>query len=156
HFVDPVQRLLHLRSIPIFRDLSSFDMASLAQRLQERFFRQGELLLHEGEPTSTGYFLVEGHVSVRKNAIVRIIEPPFAAGFLSLLARDPLGVTVKAETDLVTLELGAADLFEGLEDSFNLLEAALRQLCTQISETQRDFECRGIFRRGEANAGPYP
>lgn len=156
-FIGPIERLLYLRSLPTIGELSPNELATVAHFTRERSFRRGELLLREGEPTASVFFLVEGRVSMRRaGRVLREVEAPFVVGFLPVLAHDPNGPEVRAEVDTLALELGADQLLEAFEDSFLMLEGGIRQLSKQLVEIQHDLEVRGLLARDEPVETPYP
>jgi CRP-like cAMP-binding protein len=156
-FIGPIERLLYLRTLPTIGHLPPAELASIAHYTRERFFPKGSVMLREGEPASAVFFLVDGRASLRRGGKpIRIVEAPFAVGFLPLLARDPNGVEVRAEVDTVALELGADELVDAFEDNFSLLENGVRQLSRQLAEAQRELELRGALSRDEPVDTPYP
>jgi CRP-like cAMP-binding protein len=156
-FIGPIERLLYLRTLPTIGHLPPAELASIAHYTRERFFPKGAVMLREGEPASSVFFLVEGRASLRRGSkVIRIVEAPFAVGFLPVLARDPNGVEVRAEVDTVALELGAEELVDAFEDNFSLLENGVRQLSRQLAEAQRELELRGRLQRDEPIDTPYP
>jgi CRP-like cAMP-binding protein len=156
-FIGPIERLLYLRTLPTLAHLPPGELTSIAHYTRERQFRKGELLMREGAPASSVFFLVDGRVNMsRAGRVFRSVEPPFAVGFLPLLARDPNGVEARAEVDTLTLELGADELLDAFEDSFSLLEGGIRQLSKQLVEVQRELELRGMMARDEPIDTPYP
>jgi CRP-like cAMP-binding protein len=156
-FIGPIERLLYLRSLPTLGHLPPSELASIAHYTRERLFRRGELLLREGEPAGSVFFLVDGRVSMRRaGRTIRTVEAPFAVGFLPVLARDPNGMEARAEVDTLTLALGADELLDAFEDSFSLLEGAVRQMSKQLVEVQRELEVQGLMPRDEPVETPYP
>lgn len=147
-FVGPVDRLIFLRSLAGLGALDASEIVAIAERAEERFYRRGSLLLREGEPVEICHFLVEGQVSTgRGGRVQRYLDAPYTVGFMAGLSRDPAGLEVRAETDVVTLALGIEDLTDTMEDNTRLTEAAIRQIARQIAEAQRLLESRGQLQR---------
>ena len=156
-FVGPVERLLYLRTLPTLGQLPPSELASIAHFTRERTFRKGQLLLREGEPAGSVFFLVDGSVSLsRGGRAIRKVEAPFAVGFLAVLAKDPNGMAAIADVDTLALELGADELLDAFEDNFSLLETGIRQMSKQLAEAQRELELRGMLQRDEPVETPYP
>jgi CRP/FNR family transcriptional regulator len=55
-----------LKSVPFFQELSEDEMKKLAQVMEEKSFKKGEIIFNEGEVGKALYLLVEGEVEVVK------------------------------------------------------------------------------------------
>jgi CRP-like cAMP-binding protein len=125
-----IERILHLRRAPSLGSLPFHDLAIVAEPAKERFFPAGKLLLRDGEPISALYFVVEGRVRVtRGDRFFGVLGPGAGIGTIGILARDPQGMRVEAETDAVVLELDSDAFLELLEDHFSILRHVLREFC---------------------------
>jgi CRP-like cAMP-binding protein len=123
-----MERLLHLRTLPILGTLSPEDLGLVAEQARTRVFRKGERLLRKGEPIGAVHIIVEGRVHLRRGEQdLGLASPGAAVGGLGYLARDPNGVEAVAETDVVALELDGDTLDEILEDRFPVLQHILRE-----------------------------
>lgn len=126
--VAPLERMLHLKRVPMLSGLASAEVAILADAAAERLFPKGAVVFREGEPVSAVHFVVRGALgSFRKGAPVGRFGPGAGIGGLALLARDPLGSLVVADEDTLTLELDADAVVEVLEDRFPILQHILRE-----------------------------
>lgn len=156
-FIGPVERLLYLSTLPGLSSSSPAELASIGQHVRERSFARGEHLLQEGAPAESVFFLVEGSVTIlRQGQVLQRVEPPFGVGFLPVLSEDPEGVTARADSKVLALELAADDLIDAMEDSFSLLESGVRQLSRQLAEAQAQLESRGLLERDEPLETEYP
>lgn len=61
------EKILHLRSIQIFQDLSVSELAAVASVTEEAVYPAGEVVIREGEPGDTMYLIIMGEVSVMKS-----------------------------------------------------------------------------------------
>jgi hypothetical protein len=61
------EKVLHLRSIQIFQDLSVSELAAVASVTEEVVYLAGEVVIREGEPGDTMYLIIRGEVSVIKS-----------------------------------------------------------------------------------------
>ena len=55
-----------LKAVPFFQELSEDELKKLAQVMEERTFKKGEIIFNEGEEGKALYLLVEGEVEVVK------------------------------------------------------------------------------------------
>jgi ATP/ADP translocase len=61
------EKILHLRAIQIFQDLSVSELAAVASVTEEVVYPAGEVVIREGEPGDTMYLIIKGEVSVTKS-----------------------------------------------------------------------------------------
>ena len=136
--VGSVERVFHLKKAPITGTLPPRLLATLADATRPRVFRQGELLLREGERVRANYFVVEGRLLLsRGGRPLDRAEPGASIGALGILADAPSPITVTAEVDSLTLELDADTCFDLLEDHFGMLRHFLREITARIVEGWR-------------------
>ena len=55
-----------LKTVPFFQELSEDELMMLAQVMEERTFKKGEIIFNEGEEGKALYLLIEGEVEVVK------------------------------------------------------------------------------------------
>lgn len=138
--VPPLERMLHLKRIPMLAGLAASDVAAVADAAAERFFPKGAVVLRDGEPASAVHFVVEGALGTyRRGARVGRVGPGAGVGGLAVFARDPLGTRVLAEEDTLTLELDADAASELLEDHFPILLHILREMSRRAIDLIRRF-----------------
>ncbi len=54
------EKILHLRAIQIFQDLSVSELAAVASVTEEVVYPAGEVVIREGEPGDTMYMIIKG------------------------------------------------------------------------------------------------
>jgi CRP-like cAMP-binding protein len=128
-----VERVLYLKQLPVIGTLPSSDLALVADRMRERFFKKGEWLLREGEPARAFYTVVDGnlHVSRQGDTIGHTKAGGVVGGF-AIIGRDPRGLSVRAEVDSLVLEVEADAVFDILEDNFGIMHHVLRDIARQL------------------------
>jgi CRP-like cAMP-binding protein len=127
--LSPLERLLHLKRIPMLSGLPGSEVAVIGDAASERFFPRGEVVYREGEPVGSVHFVVHGALAThRRGARVGRVGPGGGVGGLAVFARDPLGSQVVADEDTLTLELEKDALTEVLEDRFPILHHVLREV----------------------------
>jgi len=55
-----------LKAVPFFQELSEDELKKLAQVMEERTFKKGEIIFNEGEEGKALYLLIDGEVEVVK------------------------------------------------------------------------------------------
>jgi CRP/FNR family transcriptional regulator, cyclic AMP receptor protein len=136
--IGSVERILHLKRLPMLGGLAARDLAVLAEYLHERVFPAGAALLRETEPAGAVYFVIDGTVQVtRRGQPFGVAGPGWAIGALPLLARAPEGLGATATTPVVALELDGEALSEVFEDHFSILRHVVREVSSQLIEFQK-------------------
>jgi CRP-like cAMP-binding protein len=124
--IEPVARMLFLRSIPVLGDLPQEILATFAEHLIEVPHDRGAVLQSAGRPVDGVHIVVEGEAELRfENAAPRTITTGAAIGFLESLAGQSTA-TVVARTPLLALELHIDALVRILEENFTVVLHALR------------------------------
>jgi len=127
HFVGPVERLMYLRTLPLFGNLPAHELAILARFAEERPFRRGDVLFDEGRRVDAIHILVEGSARVsRQGRPFRQFGPRDAVGVMGLLARTTEGVRAVALEDGVALAIRGSVLFRIFEEQFSIYHHILR------------------------------
>jgi CRP-like cAMP-binding protein len=133
-----LERVLHLKRVPVFANLGSVELAALAQNTRERQFARGEALLREGEASVTIHFIVDGRVRMRRRGVDQGIAGPGApVGGLGVLGRDEEGLDAVAETDTLVLSLERDAFVEVCEDHFALVHGVMAYLCAWFVDFQK-------------------
>lgn len=123
-----MERLLHMRTLPILGTLSPEDLGLVAEQSRTRVFQEGDRLLRQGEPIAAVHIVIEGRVHLQRgNQVLGHATPGAGVGGLGYLARDPNGIDAVAEIEVVALELDGDTLDEILEDRFSVLQHVLRE-----------------------------
>jgi CRP-like cAMP-binding protein len=119
-------RLLLLRSQPTFDGLDDEGILLLAEHGRAATYRDGDVIVAEGEPARAVYAVVEGEMVVSRGPkVVSVRRAGEAYGGLPLLARVPSSLTT-ARGETRTLELPAAAFESALTENHSLLRNTLR------------------------------
>jgi CRP-like cAMP-binding protein len=131
--VGTVGRLLALKRNPTLSGLPAALLSVVAEYARDRLFPKGSVLLREGEPVESVFFVVEGRVHMTlRGRTLGDAGPGAGVGGIGFFARDPEGLGAVAETDVVALELDADRLLEIFEDNFPVLLHILRETCREL------------------------
>lgn len=140
------ERLLYLRSLPLFGSLPADELAMLGEYMDERAFAKGELLAEEGKPIQHVDLIVEGEVSMtRGGRAVRTFRARDPVGLLGLLADDQQGIGARALTDGLSLRLDAEGLLDLFEDNYSVLHHVLVMANTVLLEQRKRIPDSGGF-----------
>lgn len=159
-FVSPVERLVYLRTVPLFARLNAGQLAALAEHAHEYHFSAGTRLVRRGEPVDEVHIVVQGQVRVsRGRESIRILSSRDSIGLLSLLATRRMHTSQQVEAIAMTrgmsLALPADALFDLFEDRFSIYQHVLIALC-RLMRSERAKLRELLERDGGGLAPPLP
>ena len=117
--------LAFLKQVHLFADLDEAQLTALLGILMRRYFRAGEVIIHEGELGESMYVLLEGRVDISKSLTLKVGRHQFeqadkslseisadqheCLGEMGVIGQDERSATVQAVTDCTVLEMGRED-----------------------------------------------
>lgn len=125
---------------PLFAPLTDAERSLLAEGATSHRYAEGEIIVREGDQTSSMFLIVEGRcaVSARGDGIssqrLAVLEEDGEFGEISLLTGEPRIATVRALTAATLVEIDKATLAPLLEANPSLVE----KLSTIILERRRE------------------
>lgn len=151
-----MERILYLKSLPNLGDAPIDHLVSLAEYLEERTYRRGQVLIAADGPVEAIHFVVSGSVrgSYRGKTIV-ITEPPSGVGLLGALSRVTGEYEAVAEMDTRTLSIHADAFFGIIEDNFGMMLAGLKQMSRDLLDARERLPDLGLETGDDPNP-PYP
>ncbi len=103
-----MERILFLRSVPIFSDVDGSDLQWINEIAHERKVRAGYVVFRENDIGDAMYIVLKGRVRVLKgsNLVLQIMEDKDCFGEMSILDREPRSATVETvvETTLLAIK----------------------------------------------------
>ena len=144
HFTGAFDRLLYLRTLPLFGTLPPDDLALLATYTVEREFEAGAVLSSEIGGVEAIHLLVDGSVRTSRAGVeIGVFGPRDTVGVLGLLARTDAGVEAVTVTATRTLEIGADALLDIFEDHFTILQHVLSGVASLVLDKRRQILLAG-------------
>jgi CRP-like cAMP-binding protein len=134
----------HLRGLKLLASLSPSQLEDVSRRLIPVRFRQGEVIIHEGEPGEEMFFMESGRVRVvRKRGSRMVLLAELGGGDLfgemALLTGSPRSATVTALSDVNLWSMPQAD-FDDLVTAYpNLALALSRVLSDRLRNTDERY-----------------
>jgi CRP/FNR family cyclic AMP-dependent transcriptional regulator len=127
----------NLKTVPLFRDLSSRDLKQLAGAMNERTYAAGRELTTEGE-SGLGFFVVaEGTATVSVDGQTRrTLGPGDHFGEMALIDGGRRSAQVTAETELTCYGMTAWNFKPFLKDHPDLVWALLQTLVARLREAE--------------------
>jgi CRP/FNR family cyclic AMP-dependent transcriptional regulator len=105
-----------MRTVPLFRGMSTSDLETVADRASETTFGDGQTVTREGEPGDTFYIVTDGRLQVSQHGkVVGEMGPGDFLGEISLVDGRPRTATVTAVGPVEALVIRRADFLEMIE-----------------------------------------
>jgi CRP-like cAMP-binding protein len=152
--VDPVQRALYLRTLPMFQGLGSPQVAALARLVEERIVEAGTVICEEGAVPSEVFILVEGRVTESKGGFDWSREAPTGLGSYNLFVGEGNSPRIVAETDLRLLALHAMTFLDLIEEDFDVMFQVRRILMQRVMALRAETATIRPFAIRDHTAGP--
>lgn len=133
------ERIMRLRSVPMFRGVATTDLVQVAASMRARSFEKGEIMIREDEPPRSFFMLTAGAVTMhRKGKTIGTVRAPGGVGFLSVLARTAGGTESVADSYTEGYEVRADAIDEMLEDHFSVFLGTLRWVSERVLASTRE------------------
>lgn len=134
-----LDRILLLREVPMFSDLSPEDLERIAEVADEFLYSNGDLLCVEGEPGNTLFIIATGKVEVIKktkgsDTILAVRKEGEFVGEMAILESAPRSATLKAHGDARVLVIGGDSFNAILLDRPQVAVSVLRKMSTRVRE----------------------
>ncbi|MBI3150930.1 MAG: HEAT repeat domain-containing protein [Chloroflexi bacterium] len=135
--VSILERILLLREIPIFADLSPEDLKLIAEIAREEWIPQNTIIFNQGDEGDRMFVIVEGHLHVLRSVdqIEQVLAqrgPGDFVGEMAIIESAPRSATLRAQTDVRVLAIDG-ETFKGIlrerpDVSFAVLRSVSRRL----------------------------
>ena len=133
------ERILLLREIPIFAELSPEDLKLVAEIAREEWYPQNTDIFQQGDEGSAMFVIVEGRlqVLVSTNGVERELAqrgPGEFVGEMAIIESVPRSATLRAQTDVRLLSIDGDTFKQILQERSDVSFAVLRSLSRRLRE----------------------
>jgi HEAT repeat protein len=134
-----IERVLFLRKVSLFADLSPADLERVAQLVEERGYADGEVIAAEGEVGEELHIVIEGTIRVVQGGEGSERELARRAtgdvvGEMSLIAQAPRIASLVADGPVRTIRLGRHEFESMLRERPGVALAVMRVLVQRLAE----------------------
>jgi len=155
-FVGPVERVLFLRTVAVFRSLPPEVLAAVARHTDELFLPNGSAVFSPAGGSDRVLLVVEGSLGAESaGGRTARIAPGGTIGLLARLARTACPVTAWAEVDTLALEVDWPAHLDVCEEHFPVLLEYLNILAAELLHHEKPCSA-AVGRRAEPVALPRP
>ncbi len=137
--VSILERILLLREIPIFADLSPEDLKLVAETAREEWYPQNTVIFHQGGEGNMMFVIVEGKLQVLRsaNGAEQMLAQRGSGDFvgeMAIIESAPRSATLRTQTDVRVLAIDG-ETFKGiLRERPNVSFAVLSSLSRRLRE----------------------
>jgi HEAT repeat protein len=137
-----IERVLFLRKVSLFADLSPADLEQVAQLVEERGYADGEVIAAEGEVGEELHIVIEGTIRVvqgREGSEREVVRRSSGdvVGEMSLIAQTPRIASLIADGPVGTIRLGRHEFESMLRERPGIALAVMRVLVQRLAEGRR-------------------
>jgi HEAT repeat protein len=137
-----MERILFLRRVPLFANLSPADLKQIAAIAQEETFSDGTQILEEGETGDVMFIIVSGDVRVTSQKNGKEVElarrtAGDSVGEMAIISREPRTATLTALGNVRTLCIDQKSFEALLRDRPDVSLAVIRLLSTRLREADQ-------------------
>ena len=146
-----VEKILFLKSAPVFARLSGEDLAALARMAEVLAYGKGERVFTEGQMGDALFVIIRGRVAISHNGTkLAVLGAGEAFGEMAVLDEVPRSATADTEEETEVLAIGSEEFYEMLHEQVEIAEGIIRMLTHRLREADTTIE---QLRRPAAAAG---
>ncbi|HVO36239.1 MAG TPA: Npt1/Npt2 family nucleotide transporter [Gemmatimonadales bacterium] len=130
-----IEKILFLKSAPVFERASGEDLAAIARIAEIETYAPGQTIFHEGEMGDALYVMVRGKVAIASGGeSLAELRPGDAFGEMAVLDEVPRSGTATAEDETEVLRIGSDEFYEILHEQVEIAEGVIRTLTRRLRE----------------------
>ena len=140
-----------IRRVPLFAMLTPTQAESLADAVDKRRFKRGELIVEQGKKCDALYIILAGRARVvvtdrrAREVILATLQPGDYIGEMSLIDQAPHSASVEAEIQTDALVLGGHDFARCLLENHSTVAAVMRGLVGRLRSADRKIESLALM-----------
>lgn len=128
-----VEKVLFLRRVDLFSDLSPRDLGHLARIAGEVTYPSGSIVFHEGDYGDALFVIAGGEVTAtREGRVIGTLRESEYFGEMAVLTGETRSATIRTATDCLLLRIDQAEFQDILSDNFNAVLSVIRTLCRRL------------------------
>ncbi len=130
-----VEKILFLKSAPVFERVTGEDLAALARVAEVETFASGQTVFHEGDMGDALYVVVRGRIGIESGGErLATLGPGEAFGEMAVLDEVPRSGTAVVEEEAEVLRIGSEEFYEILHEQVEIAEGVIRMLTRRLRD----------------------
>ena len=135
-----VEKVLFLKSAPVFERVSGEDLAPLARVAEVEIYSKGEPITREGETGDALYIVIRGQVVISvEGRMLATLGPGEAVGEMAVLDSSPRSATATADEETEVLRIGSEEFYEVLHEQVEIAEGIIRLLSSRLRDADSEI-----------------
>jgi len=135
-----VEKVLFLKSAPVFERVSGEDLAPLARVAEVEIYSTGEPITREGETGDALYIIIRGRVTISvEGRLIATLGPGEAVGEMAVLDSSPRSATATAVEETEVLRIGSEEFYEVLHEQVEIAEGIIRLLSARLRDADSEI-----------------
>lgn len=127
------ERVLLLKSVPLFADTPENILAEIAHLMQEMEIAEETTIVKEGEAGDCMYIIYQGEVKIHKGEqVLAVLQANDFFGELSLLDTETRSATVTALKDCILFHIDHDPFYDLMESRPEVVKSVMKILCHRL------------------------
>ena len=143
--ISTIERVLFLKSVPLFRTIAGEELAHVAQIAEEAYFAPGETFIRQSEVGDCLYVLIDGAVDVVVDERVHVarVGPKAILGEMAVLTDAPRTASCTAVEDTIALRIDRDDFWELMGQHPAVALGVIKEMSERLEELHRRLDEQG-------------
>jgi len=130
-----IERVIILKSINIFSEISENDLLSVAYQLHEIDYEENSTIIKQGELGTSMYILVRGKADVIiDDKVIASVGENDIFGELAALDPEPRSATIKTTQNSLVFKINSSIIYNLISEYPNVARGIIKILCNRIRE----------------------
>ena len=140
-----------LMRVPLFSMLADEQAKSVAQSVNKRRYRRGEMIVEQGRKSNALFIILSGRARVLttdargREVILATLRTGDCIGEMSLIDNEPHSATVLAEVQTDALTLGRAEFDRCVTDNMQMARAVMTGLVKRLRRADQKIESLALM-----------
>lgn len=140
-----MEKILFLKSAPIFAGMTGEELRVLADIVEETEFKENDIIFRENEPGEELYVIIRGSVRVVRGeaaseSVIAVLGERECFGEMAILDDEPRSATAKAAEDSLMLKLNRDDFRDLIREEPEVAFGIFRVFTRRIRQANIDQE----------------
>ncbi|MBN2825231.1 MAG: cyclic nucleotide-binding domain-containing protein [Campylobacterales bacterium] len=130
-----IEKVIILKSIDLFCEISEKDLLSLATQLSEIEYEKGSVIIRQGEIGTSMYIIVRGEVEVIiDDKVVARLGEKSIFGELAALDPEPRSAAIKATQDTLVFKIESTVMYNLISEYIDVAKGIIKILCQRVRQ----------------------